>query len=73
MLLFADGSAETCLVLDFSLTGAAISADTVPDIGTVLAVGSVVGRVVRYFAEGFAVHFIERQSRDTVEALVISE
>jgi hypothetical protein len=73
MLVFADGSVETCLVLDFSVTGAAISADTVPDIGRVVAVGSVVGRVVRHFVGGFAVQFIERQSRESVEALVTSE
>jgi hypothetical protein len=72
-VVFADGSVETCLVLDYSVTGAAISAETVPEMKTVLAVGSIVGRVVRHFAGGFAVRFVERQSRDTVEASVISE
>jgi hypothetical protein len=28
---------------------------------------------VRHFVGGFAVQFIERQSRDTVEAMVIGE
>jgi hypothetical protein len=69
-LVFADGRVETCLVIDLSVSGARISADTVPDIKSVLAVGSVVGRVVRHFVGGFAVQFIERQSRDTVEAMV---
>jgi hypothetical protein len=73
LLVFADGSVETCLVLDYSITGAAISADTVPDIGRVIAVGSVVGRVVRHFVGGFAIHFIQRQSQDTVETLLTSE
>jgi hypothetical protein len=72
-LVFGDGSVETCLVLDYSVTGAAVSADTVPDIKAVLAVGSVVGRVVRHFEGGFAVKFIQRQSPDTVEALVLGE
>jgi len=72
-IVLADGKVETCLVLDFSVTGAAISADTVPDIRAVLAVGSVVGRVIRHFVGGFAVQFIERQNRDTVEALITSE
>jgi hypothetical protein len=72
-LVFADGSVESCLVLDFSVTGAAVSADTVPDVGRVLAVGSVVGRVVRHFIGGFAIQFIERQSPDTVETFVRSE
>jgi hypothetical protein len=70
-LTFADGHVETCLVIDLSISGAAIKADTLPDIRTALAVGSVVGRVVRHFVGGFAVQFIERQSRDTVETLVI--
>jgi hypothetical protein len=66
-MILADGHVETCLILDVSVSGAAISADTVPAIGTVLAVGTITSRVVRHFDEGFAVRFIERQSRDTVE------
>lgn len=72
-MMLPDGSRETCLVLDISVSGAAISADTYPPLGTVLAVGVVVGRVVRHFDGGFAVQFIERQNRATVEALVIRE
>ena len=72
-MVFADGAIESCLVLDFSLSGAAVSADTVPAVGTVLAVGSVVGRVMRHFEGGFAVQFIERQERDIVEKLIINE
>ena len=72
-IILPNGSRETCLVLDLSVSGAAISADTVPDIGTVLAVGIVVGRVVRHFDGGFAVQFVERQSRHNVEVLVIRD
>jgi len=63
----SDGRTETCLVLDLSGAGAAISADTIPPVGTVLAVGTIVSRVVRHFDEGFAVQFIERQRPETVE------
>src|SRR6266508_3219789 len=56
-LLLHDGNIMTCLVIDISDSEAAISADTVPEIGTVLAVGKVIGRVVRHFAGGFAVKF----------------
>jgi hypothetical protein len=72
-MVLPDGSVETCLILDLSVSGAAISADTVPNIGTVLAVGRIVGRVARHFLGGFAVQFIERQSLDTIEAMVIRE
>jgi len=65
--MLPDGSTQTCLVIDLSVTGAALSAEAVPDIGTVLAVGKVVGRVVRHFEGGFAVEFTERQSPDEIE------
>ena len=61
------GSIQSCLVIDLSVSGAAVSAETVPDIGTVLAVGKIIGRVVRHLQGGFAVHFVECQSPDEVE------
>jgi hypothetical protein len=72
-MMLSDGNRETCLVLDLSVSGAAISADTVPDVGTVLAVGTIVGRVVRHFNGGFAVRFIQSQRRESLEAMVICE
>jgi len=68
-LLFADGSMRTCFVIDLSVTGAAVSADVVPEVGTVIAVGKVVGRVVRHLAAGFAIKFEETQDRARVEPL----
>jgi hypothetical protein len=66
-IMLPDGSIQTCLVIDLSISGAALSAEAVPDIGTVLAVGTIVGRVVRHLEGGFAVQFIERQSADEIE------
>jgi hypothetical protein len=66
-LLQADGSLTSCLVIDFSDSGAAVSADLYPTIGTPLAVGKMVGRVVRRFAEGFALEFTEKVSLADVE------
>jgi hypothetical protein len=43
-MILADGHVETCLVLDVSISGAATSADTIPAIGTVLAVGRLTSR-----------------------------
>ena len=60
-LTLADGRILTCLVIDMSASGVAVSAEIVPAIGTPLAVGRVVGRVRRHFAEGFAVEFVEVQ------------
>ena len=70
-LTLADGAVLRCFVVDISVSGAAISADLMPTIGAVIAVGTVVGRVVRYIAGGFAVHFIAAQNRQEVENLVI--
>jgi hypothetical protein len=67
----ADGSTETCFIIDMSASGAAVSADVKPEIGTVLAVGRVVGRVRRHLAEGFAVEFVQMQSIDALPALLL--
>jgi hypothetical protein len=70
-LIFADGTIETCLVIDMSASGVAVSADTQPALGTPLAVGRAVGRVVRHFREGFAVKFVELQERARLERVII--
>jgi hypothetical protein len=66
-ILLADGSIISCLVMDFSISGVAISADFHPKVGTPLAVGKMVGRVVRCFTEGFAVQFLTYESLAQVE------
>ena len=71
MLTFADGTMKSCFVIDMSPSGAAVSADVQPEIGTPLAVGACVGRVVRHLDGGFAVKFIEEQGRDVLERRVI--
>jgi hypothetical protein len=70
-LVLADGSRLSCLVMDMSISGAAVSADLVPEIGLPLAVGSVPGGVVRHFAEGFAIRFIETLNPKQLESLLI--
>jgi len=70
-LVLATGMTLTCLVIDLSETGAAVSADVDPEIGTVCAVGTIVGRVVRRFVGGFAVQFINPPRREEVELMAI--
>ena len=70
-LIFGDGTTMNCLVIDVSPSGAAVSADAEPEIGTRLAVGRKVGHVVRTFAEGFAVQFDQLQSFDDLERALI--
>jgi hypothetical protein len=71
-IMLSDGRIETCLVIDVSVYGAGISAETVPEVGTVLAVGKIIGRVVRHLVGGFAVQFVERQPQDQVEKKLLS-
>jgi hypothetical protein len=70
-LTLADGSIHQCFVIDMSITGAAVSAELQPAIGTPLAVGACVGRVVRVFPTGFAVKFVERQNQRDLDGLIL--
>jgi hypothetical protein len=70
-LTLADGRTQACFVIDLSASGIAVSADLKPDLGTVLAVGRVVGRVRRHFAEGFAVEFVQVQDIDLLPSLLL--
>jgi hypothetical protein len=71
LLMLADGSLAPCFVIDMSVSGTAVSADIRPEIGTVLAIGAVPDRVVRYLPGGFAIKFAAEQDRREVERLVI--
>jgi hypothetical protein len=64
ILTLADGTIHGCFVIDMSVSGAAVSSQIQPEIGTPLAVGACIGRVVRLLPDGFAVKFVERQSRN---------
>ena len=70
-LMFQDGSKMTCFVIDMSPSGAAVSADLAPEIGSVLALGTVVGRVVRTLEVGFAIQFTRPLDPDTLEDRLI--
>ena len=70
-LTFADGSIRNCFVIDMSVTGVAVSAEVQPPIGTALAVGACVGRVVRLLPEGFAVHFVESLHPNDMGRLIV--
>jgi len=71
VLTLADGSVHRCLITDVSSSGAGISAEMQLPVGTPLAVGACVGRVVRAFDTGFAVKFVERQNIDDLTRLII--
>lgn len=58
-LVLPDTSLVSCFVIDISSSGAAVSANIDVKVGMPLALGTVVGRVVRLLDPGFAIQFIE--------------
>ena len=71
ILILADGSAMPCFVIDMSVAGAAVSANVNATIGMPMALGSVVGRVVRILDPGFAIEFVETLDVDDLEHRLI--
>ncbi|WP_164730516.1 PilZ domain-containing protein [Pelagibacterium montanilacus] len=70
-IILADGSRMRCTVIDMSASGVAVAADILPAMGTPLAVGSAVGRVVRHLDPGFAIAFITPLGRGDLERRLI--
>jgi hypothetical protein len=69
-MVLPGGSQITCRIIDLSLSGAAISTDQRPAIGTLITLGQVQGRVVRHLEDGFAVEFTRLQHPDFLEESV---
>lgn len=66
-LILTDGQEMTCRIIDMSLSGAALSSKTKPDVGTKLTVGRIQARVVRHLEDGFAIEFAFPQQPETLE------
>lgn len=62
-----DGTFITCRIVDLSLSGAAVASDTQPEMGVLVMLGKVQGRVVRRVEGGFAVEFTRLQHPDSLE------
>jgi hypothetical protein len=67
---FADGTTHDCSVIDVSASGAAVLSSAKPQVGTPLAVGSCIGRVVRELPDGFAIKFVEPQKARELNRLL---
>lgn len=65
----ADGRSAPCQIIDYSVSGVAVSAEIIPRVGAVIKVGNILGQVVRQFAEGFTVKFLIIQDLRTIENL----
>lgn len=71
IVTMADGTAHNCFVVDMSTTGAAVHTSALPRLGTPLAVGACIGRVVRYLHGGFAIKFITPQNQRDLNRLIV--
>ena len=69
-IFLADGQQVPCFIIDVSRSGAAVSAPYWPDLGTPMALGRVVGRVVRHLDVGFALQFIQPQEFEDLESVI---
>jgi len=66
-VVLPNGLNITCRIIDLSQSGAAISSDNRPNVGTLLTIGKVQARVVRHLEDGFAVEFTRLQHPDFIE------
>ncbi|WP_172123180.1 MULTISPECIES: PilZ domain-containing protein [unclassified Devosia] len=64
------GEQERCTVADISCSGAAVLASFRPGIGTPVALGRLIGRVVRHTEKGFALQFLKIQPADRLEEML---
>jgi len=66
-LTLANGVNVSCRILDVSQSGAGIVSDQRPQIGSLVTLGKVQGRVVRYLDDGFAIEFTRLQHPDFID------
>ncbi|GGE47900.1 pilus assembly protein PilZ [Agaricicola taiwanensis] len=66
ILTLPDGSDHPCIVIDISLSGAAIQTSLKLPLGTAVVLGKTQARVVRHIENGLAVEFVRPQ---TIESL----
>ncbi len=66
-MVLDDGRTFDVSVIDVSLSGAAIRADFKPQIGDLVSVGKMHGRVVRHADFGFAIEFMRMQKIKDLE------
>jgi hypothetical protein len=67
VLTLEDGTKMTCRIMDMSLSGAAIAAETRPPMKSLVLLGRVQARVVRNLEGGFAIEFMHSQLAETLE------
>jgi hypothetical protein len=65
-LILPDGTVHNCRVIDVSLSGASVACAVKPDVGSMVILGRMRGRVVRHHEQGLALQFVELQDPDSL-------
>jgi hypothetical protein len=65
-LILPDGTVHNCRVIDVSLSGASVACAVKPEIGSMVILGRMRGRVVRHHDQGLALQFVELQDPDSL-------
>jgi hypothetical protein len=72
-VVFADGTTQTCRVIDMSLSGAALATAVRPPLGSAVKLGRLGARVVRHFDDGIGIEFMRLMSDDAIEQTIERE
>lgn len=66
-LIMPNGTNVGVRIIDLSLSGAGIATLNRPEVGSLVTLGRIPGRVVRHLEEGFAMEFTRLQHPDSIE------
>ena len=66
-ILLDDGRRYSIEIMDISLSGAAISCEVRPALGTKLTLAGMPGTVIRHFDDGIAIEFATHQNRSALD------
>lgn len=69
-IVLADGTSHTVRVIDMSLSGAAISTNLRPPIGSPVRLGRLGARIVRHFDDGIGIEFMRVMSDTAIEQAI---
>jgi hypothetical protein len=69
-VVLADGTSHTVRVIDMSLSGAAISTNLRPPIGSPVRLGRLGARIVRHFDDGIGIEFMRLMSDTAIEQTI---
>lgn len=72
-VVLADGRDYPCEIIDVSLTGAAVASTVLPALGSKVYLGKMLGSVVRYLDNGFALEFLTAFGSDFLADLIVDD